>query len=95
MCVLYKDSNIVQRETLSDGISGDMTLSSSLTFDIGVDVTSIGFYIENISGTGNATYRVDSFAGSGAVSIKYYFINQLIRMDKHNMYQAELIQLFT
>ncbi len=93
ICVLFSGSAVVQKITLSDGITGNLNVTDSVSFNLDSDITHIGFYISNLSGTGTCEYRVDYFGGSGLATVRYYFPNALSRSDKHNLYKAEFIEL--
>ncbi len=93
VCVLFQGASIVQKVTLSDGLQADNDIFQAIAFNIDTDADTIGFFIENISGTGTCRYEVDYFRGNGVSSVRYYYANQISRSDKHNLYKAELIQL--
>ncbi len=93
VCVIFRGSLIIQKVTLSDGLSYDTDIFKQVAFNLDGDGNSIGFYIENISGTGTCQYQVDYFRGNGVASVRYYFPNQISRSDKYNLYNAEMIQL--
>ena len=93
VCIMLKNGSVTQKVTLYDGITGDITVTDTVEFDVDADADTIGFFIENISGTGTCEYRVDYFRGDGLAITKYYFANALGRSDKKNSYRAEFIEL--
>ncbi len=93
VCVLFLGSLAVQKVTLVDGINADSLNELAILFNTDSDADGIGFYIENISGTGTCKYRCSYFRGNGVQSVRRYFINKVNRNDRFNLYSAELVQL--
>lgn len=91
--VLYSGSGIIQTVILLDKIETDTDSTATYTFYVENTSDKIGFYIENMTGTGSATYRINTFDANGLPSVRYYYLNRVDRQDRHNLYKAELVQL--
>jgi hypothetical protein len=92
--VLYKSGVVVQELPVLD-FTSDVAYSSLIyRFNLLNDIDNIGFYTKNITGpTGNAAYEVDFFILSALGVVRYYQPDKLDKMDRHNMYSTDLVQL--
>jgi hypothetical protein len=91
--VLYSGATIIQTETLLDKIEADTDSTWTSWVSIENNCDKIGFYIDNMAGTGSATYRINSFNATGVPSVRYYYLNRMERQDRMNLYRAELAQI--
>lgn len=91
--VFYNGSDIQQETVLLDNIETDTDSTETSFVTVENNTDKIGFYIENMSGSGAATYRINTFDGTGLNSVRYYQVGRLARLDKHNLYNAELSQI--
>ena len=94
MIVLYKAGVVVQELPLLDFTSNVNYTSLVYRFNLLNDIDNIGFYIKNVTGpTESATYEVDSFVLSALTVVRYYQPDRLDKMDRHNDYATDLVQL--
>lgn len=93
VCVLMNVGNIVQKVTITPDITTDGTMVNSFTFSSDAQADSIGYFIENVSGTGTCQYRLDYFTGVDVSVVRYYYVESFDRSDKHNLYKLKLIHL--
>lgn len=91
--VFYNGSDITQERVLLDNIETDTDSTESVILTVENTTDKIGFYIENMSGSGAATYQIDSFDGEALDQVRYYYLNRVRRIDKFNLYDAELVQI--
>lgn len=91
--VLFRNGVVVQQVTAVDNIQYNSTWIKTIKFNAAVDADNIGFFIDNISGPGTATYQMIYFRVKGLSVVRYYGINSLTQNDRHNERTAELYQL--
>lgn len=91
--VFYNGASIIQTVTLLDKIetNTDSTWTSWVSIENNAD--KFGFFIDNMTGSGSATYRINSFNATGVPSVRYYYLNRMDRQDRMNLYRAELVQI--
>jgi len=94
VCVLWNNLTMVQKIVLYDGIQSEGDYIRGVLFNLDQDATHISFRVENIiTDEGVANYYCDYFIVKGISVVRYYYFNSYSRNDRHNMYNAELVQL--
>ncbi len=93
--VFFRDSLIVHAEKVNTFLSP--TSSSSFTINHRAfapgSVTAIGFFFQNINGTGECAYQVGEFSFDGVDVVEIYQIPDMVNDCKANRYTFELMQL--
>ena len=90
--VFYNGSSIIQSDpcyTFTPQTS-TQTYSIEKTLYVPTLVTKIGFFIQNLAGTGAVTYNFTQFSVSGVNSVENYKIANYTLNDLSNIYNLEL-----
>lgn len=90
--VYYNGSSIIQSDHIYTFLPqiGNQTYSISETVYCASLITKIGFFVQNVEGTGTATYNFTEFAAVGSNSVENYKIANFALNDSRNIYTLEL-----
>ena len=92
--IFYKGSSIVHTEKMVTfaQVSSDTSYDFPYIAFAPGEVTHIGFYIKNVSGSGACTYQVSKFLPEGADIEEVYQISDYQSNERMNEYSLELMQ---
>lgn len=93
VCGIQKGGLIVQTFTLLTGTYYNDTWSGNFFFNLTADADNIGFYLNNTTGNGGATFNVDYFRVSGATKTRFFTPTGMAIDDRNNSVDCELMEL--
>lgn len=93
VCGIQKGGLTVQTFPLLTGTYYNDSWNGTYFFNLTSDSDNIGFYLNNTSGSGGATFNVDYFRVSGATKTRFFIPTGMAIDDRNNNIDCEFMEI--